>query len=104
MKEISVNELKQLKDTQADFQLIDVREPHEAEICGIGGELIPMATVMANLDKISKNKRVIVHCRSGKRSGAIVEALERAGYSNVENLAGGILEWAKVIDPSMDTY
>jgi rhodanese-related sulfurtransferase len=104
MKEITVSELKALKDSNADFQLIDVREAHELDICEIGGEHIPMGDVMSNLDKISKDKQIIVHCRSGSRSGAICNALESAGYKNVYNLRGGILAWANEIDNSLTKY
>lgn len=104
MKEITVTELKQLKDTKEDFQLIDVREDHEVEICQIGGEHIPMGEVLDNLDKISKNKQVVVHCRSGARSGSICQALEKKGYTNVYNLKGGILAYADQIDPTLTKY
>ncbi|MCZ8356043.1 MAG: rhodanese-like domain-containing protein [Cyclobacteriaceae bacterium] len=105
MKEISVQELKQLMDSKADFQLIDVREPHEVDICEIGGELIPMHDVPHNLDKISKDKQVVVHCRSGGRSGQIIQFLEKNhGFTNLYNLKGGILAWAREIDTSMPTY
>lgn len=105
MKEISVQELKQLMDSKADFQLIDVREPHEVDICEIGGELIPMHDVPHNLDKISKDKQVVVHCRSGGRSGQIIQFLEKShGFTNLYNLKGGILAWAREIDTSMPTY
>lgn len=104
MKEVTVAELKQLIDNKNDFQLIDVREPHEAEIAEIGGLLIPMGQVMENLDKIVKDKQVVIHCRSGARSGAICQALEKEGYNNVYNLKGGILAWANEIDPSVTKY
>ena len=104
MKEVTVAELKQLKDNNADFQLIDVREPHEAEIAQIGGLLIPMGQVLENLDKIAKDKQVVIHCRSGARSGSICQALEKEGYNNVYNLKGGILAWANEIDPSVTKY
>lgn len=105
MKEITVQELKKLKDEKADFQLIDVREPHEADICEIGGELIPQGEVPANVDKISRDKQVIIHCRSGARSGNMVKWLEaNHGFTNLYNLKGGILAWAKEIDPEIPTY
>jgi adenylyltransferase/sulfurtransferase len=104
MKEITVSELKKLKDTKADFQLIDVREEHEVEICEMGGECIPMGEVMDNLNKISKEKQVVIHCRSGARSGAICQALESVGYNNVFNLKGGIIAWATEIDSSIPKY
>jgi rhodanese-related sulfurtransferase len=104
MKEVTVTELKQLIDNKNDFQLIDVREPHEAEIAEIGGLLIPMGQVMDNLNKIAKDKQVVIHCRSGARSGAICQALEKEGYNNVYNLKGGILAWANEIDHSVTKY
>ena len=105
MKEKTVAELKAMMDSGADFQLIDVREPHEYEICNIKGQLIPMNEISDNLDKISKDKIVIMQCRSGSRSGRIVEFLEQAhGYTNLYNLKGGILAWADEIDPEMPKY
>ncbi|MES2139870.1 MAG: rhodanese-like domain-containing protein [Bacteroidota bacterium] len=104
MKELTVSELKTLKDNSADFQLIDVREVHEVEICEMGGEHIPMGNVMDNLDKISKTKQVIIHCRSGARSGAICQALEKEGYTNVYNLKGGIIAWANEVDSTLTKY
>lgn len=105
MKEITVQELKELKDSNADFQLIDVREPHEYDICNLGGELIPMAEIPSSVDKISRDKKVIVHCRSGKRSGEMVLWLEKnEGFTNLFNLKGGVQAWAKEIDPEMPIY
>ena len=105
MKEITVQELKRLKDSGADFQLIDVREPHEYDICNLEGELIPMAEIPGSTTKIARDKQVIIHCRSGKRSGEMVLWLEKnEGYENLYNLKGGVLAWAKEIDLSMPTY
>lgn len=101
MKEITVSELKNKIDSKADFQLIDVREEHEYETVNIGAELIPMGTVPDNLDKISKDKPVYIHCRSGARSGNICMFLESQGYNNVYNVKGGILAWINEIDPSL---
>jgi adenylyltransferase/sulfurtransferase len=105
MKEVTVQELKALKDSNANFQLIDVRESHEVDICEIGGELIPQGEIPHNVDKIAKDKQVIIHCRSGARSGNMVKWLEtNHGFTNLYNLKGGILAWAKEIDTSMPTY
>lgn len=105
MKEINVQELKQLRDQGADFQLIDVREQHEFEICNLNGVLIPMGEVPDRVSEISKDKQVVIHCRSGARSGNIVTYLEKNhGYTNLANLAGGILAWADEIDTSMTKY
>ena len=105
MKEVTVQELKKLLDSKADVQLIDVREPHEYDFCNLEGELIPMADVPHVVDRIARDKQVIIHCRSGKRSGDIIQWLEKnKGFTNLYNLKGGILAWAKEIDPSMPTY
>ncbi len=94
MKEINVKELKQLIDSKADFQLIDVREEHEFDEANINGQLIPMGEVMDRLDEISKTKQVVVHCRSGKRSASVISALEaHHGFTNLYNLQGGILAY-----------
>jgi molybdopterin/thiamine biosynthesis adenylyltransferase/rhodanese-related sulfurtransferase len=105
MKEVTVQELKKMKESGADFQLIDVREPHEYDICNLDGELIPMSEIPYNVDRISKDKKVVIHCRSGKRSGDMLLWLEKNhGLENLYNLKGGVLAWAKEIDPSMPTY
>src|ERR1700752_1221426 len=104
MKEITVQELKAMQDKKEDFQLIDVREEYEYDICQIGGELIPMGEITENLDKISKTKKVVVHCRSGKRSASVVQMLEQQGYTNLYNLKGGIMAWAEEIDNSLAKY
>jgi len=105
MKAVTVKELKSLLDEGADIQLIDVREPYEAEVAEIGGELIPMGTIPQNIEKIAKDKQVIVHCRSGKRSGDVIQWLEgNHGFENLYNLEGGILAWSNEIDASVPRY
>ncbi|MBR11056.1 MAG: NADH oxidase [Rickettsiales bacterium] len=105
MKEINVKELKAWMDSGEDFQLIDVREPNEFEVAEIGGELIPLATIPDNADKIAKDKKVVVHCRSGKRSANAIQFLEQQhGFDNLYNLEGGILAWADEIDPNIQKY
>ena len=104
MQEVTVQQLKSMMDNKEDFQLIDVREEYEKDICEIGGELIPMGEVADNMDKISKDKKVVVHCRSGKRSASIIQMLEQHGYKNLYNLKGGILAWADEIDTTISKY
>jgi adenylyltransferase/sulfurtransferase len=84
MKEVTVQELKKMMDDNADFQLIDVREPHEYDICNLEGELIPMSDIPGSVDKISRDKKVVLHCRSGKRSGDMLLWLEKNhGFTNL---------------------
>lgn len=103
--EVSVQEYKSWLDRGEDVQLVDVREPYEYEIAEIGGELIPLKTVEEKSDKIRRDKKVVVHCRSGKRSAdAIRQLQEKYGYDNLYNLKGGILAWSKEIDSSVPEY
>lgn len=105
MKEVTVQELKAKIDQQEDFQLIDVREELEYDICNLNGELIPMGTIFDHVDRISKDKPVIIHCKAGGRSAAVINELERRfGYTNLYNLKGGITEYARSIDPSITLY
>ncbi len=105
MKEKTVAEFKQMLDSGEDFQLIDVRESYEYDIANLGGELIPMGSLMEHSDKISRDKPVIIHCRSGARSAAVINQLEKTGnFNNLFNLKGGILAYAREIDPSLPTY
>ena len=105
MKEITPKELKALFDSGADFQLIDVREPHEITIATIGGENIPLGTIMQNTDSIARDKQVIIYCRSGARSGNAVVALEQhLGLDNLYNLKGGILRYSDDVDSSLQKY
>jgi adenylyltransferase/sulfurtransferase len=103
--EITVQELKKWIDAGKDFQLIDVREPYEFDIANLGGELIPKATVPAHLDAFVTDKTIVVHCRSGKRSRDVIDLVrEKTGQQNLLNLKGGILAWAKEIDPTIPQY
>lgn len=107
MKEISVLELKKWHDENLDFQLIDVREEDEFEICNlanIGAELIPMGNIMQHIDKISKTKPVVVQCHRGGRSASVISVLQMQGFENLHNLKGGITAWINEVDNSMSDY
>jgi len=102
MKEVTATELKKMKDSKEDFQLIDVREEHEYEAANINGKLIPMGTIMEHVSEIPKDKKVVVHCRSGKRSATVIQLLEQQfGYTNLYNLKGGIMAYAQDVDQSL---
>jgi len=104
MKEITVEELKEKIDRKEDFQLIDVRESFEYDTSNLDGENIPLAGILLEKDKISKDKPVIIHCRSGKRSAQAIKMLENEGFDNLYNLQGGILAWKENLDPDMIVY
>lgn len=102
MNEITPTELQQWKDSAKPFQLIDVREAYEAELCSIGGILIPMGEIVDRLAEIRKDIPCVVHCRSGGRSAAVINALgSRYGYTNLVNLTGGILAFGREVDQSL---
>ena len=105
LKEKTVLELKEMMDEESDFQLIDVREPHEYEIANIGGELIPMGEIIYEEERIATDKPVVIHCRSGKRSAHVILQLQSMyALDNLYNLKGGILAWSDEIDSSVAKY
>ena len=104
VKEITVQELKKKMDAKEDFQLIDVREKHEYDFVNLGAELIPLNTVLDNVEKFSRDKQVIIHCKGGVRSAKAIQALEEKGFINLYNLKGGIVAYAKEVDESLPVY
>jgi adenylyltransferase/sulfurtransferase len=96
IKEISVGELQRLINTGEDFQLIDVREPDEFLSDNLGGELIPLGSIVDDHEKISTTRKVVVHCKMGGRSEKAIRLLEaNFGYTNLYNLKGGIVAYRK---------
>jgi sulfur-carrier protein adenylyltransferase/sulfurtransferase len=104
--QITVEELKRKLDAKEDIFVLDVREPHEYQIANLGVPQIPVGEVERRIGELAaqKNREVIVHCRSGARSQKAALVLKQAGFTNVSNLAGGILAWADKIDPTMPKY
>ncbi|MEO5935789.1 MAG: rhodanese-like domain-containing protein, partial [Terriglobales bacterium] len=104
MPEMNVEELKKKLDAKEDIFVLDVREPHEFQICNINAHLIPLGQLPARVGELDPDKHIVVHCRSGKRSADAVDFLRKQGFEKVQNLAGGILAWADKIDPKMAKY
>jgi len=104
--QISVQELKRRLDAKQDVFVLDVREPHEVPIANLGAPLIPVGELERRIGELAaeKDREIVVHCRSGARSQKAALILKKAGFTHVENLAGGILAWADKIDPSMPKY
>lgn len=103
--EVNVRELKAWLDGGERIELIDVREPHEAAICRIpGARLIPLASLPERLHELDQTKTQVLHCKTGGRSAKAVSLLKSAGFTRVHNLSGGILAWAREVDPSLPTY
>ncbi|MHA8066577.1 rhodanese-like domain-containing protein [Aquirufa sp. ROCK2-A2] len=93
--DITVEELKDRIEKNEQLNLIDVREEHEYDEFNIGATLIPLGEIADRLDEIEhlKNEEIIIHCRSGARSGRAQQYLESEGFTNVRNLIGGMLAW-----------
>jgi sulfur-carrier protein adenylyltransferase/sulfurtransferase len=102
--EITPRELKSRLDRGDDIFVLDVREPHEFQICNLGGHLIPLGDLSRRVNELDSSREIVAHCRSGKRSADAAEFLQRAGFRKVLNLKGGILAWSDEVDPSVPKY
>src|SRR5437667_10579016 len=103
--EISALEVKQMMDERKPFVLVDVREPHEYQICKIpGSKLIPLGDVPRRMHELNSADEIVVHCRSGQRSAQAVGFPIKAGFRKIHNLRGGVLSWAREVDPTMPVY
>ena len=95
MNDITTEELKQKLDNKEDFVFIDVREQHEYDEFNLGAKLIPLGTLPGALNDLEQHKEdeIVIHCRSGARSGNAKNFLAQMGFKNVRNLLGGVLRW-----------
>lgn len=102
--EIQPEELNRRLRAGEDIFVLDVREPHEYQICNLNGYLIPLGDLPKRVHELDSSREIVAHCRSGVRSGKAVDFLHQAGFKKVKNLAGGILAWSDKVDPSMPKY
>ncbi len=102
--DISVEQLKDMRDRGDDFLLLDVREQNEVDICEIGGKLIPLGELGDRMGELDPSAHIVVHCHVGGRAAAAVNALRGAGFENTWNVQGGIRAWIQRIDPSLTDY
>ncbi|MGA3068709.1 MAG: molybdopterin-synthase adenylyltransferase MoeB [Terracidiphilus sp.] len=102
--EIQPEELKRRLDAKEDIFVLDVREPHEYQICNIHGHLIPLGDLPTRVHELDSSREIVVHCKSGARSAKAVGFLRQSGFKRATNLAGGILAWAERIDRSVPKY
>src|SRR2546426_1530798 len=102
---MSAHELKQKMDAREPFELIDVREGFEYEIARIdGARLIPLGEIAERADELPRDRPIVVHCHSGRRSAEAVRLLQQRGFGNIYNLEGGIDGWSDQIDPGVPKY
>jgi adenylyltransferase/sulfurtransferase len=102
--EIEPTELKRRLDAGEEVFILDVREPHEYQICNLKGYLIPLGDLPKRVSELDSARTIVAHCRSGVRSAQAVEFLQKAGFRKVSNLKGGILAWSEKVDPSVPKY
>src|SRR5271165_6449277 len=102
--EIQVEELKRRLDAGEELFVLDVREPHEYQICNISGHLIPLGDLPKRVHELDSSREIVAHCRSGIRSAEAVDFLRKAGIRKILNLKGGILAWSDEVDPSVPKY
>ena len=102
--EIQVEELKRRLDAGDDVFVLDVREPHEYQICNLGGYLIPLGDLPKRVNELDSSREIVAHCKMGGRSAKAVDFLRKAGFQKVKNLQGGINAWAMQIDPAIPRY
>ena len=103
--DIAPRDLKEWLDRGEEIFILDVREPHEFEICRIpGSTLIPIGQLQSRVGELDRDSHIVAHCRSGVRSTKAVKLLREAGFPSVENLAGGILAWSDDVDPRVPKY
>ena len=103
--EVTVEELKAMRERGDAFVLVDVREEREWAISDLAGSVkIPLGTLPDSLEKLSKDDDIVVYCRTGGRSGNAVQFLLEKGYDKAKNLVGGINKWEERIDPSLPRY
>ncbi|HEX5227579.1 MAG TPA: molybdopterin-synthase adenylyltransferase MoeB [Bryobacteraceae bacterium] len=103
--DIEPTEVKAKIDRGDRFVLIDVREPHEYQICNIPqAKLIPRGDLPKRVNELNSADEIVAHCKSGMRSAKAVDFLKQAGFKKVRNMKGGILAWSDKVDPSVPKY
>lgn len=93
--DITVQELHQKFQAGEKFVFVDVREPWEYEEFNLGAQLIPLNTLLSDMAQLEahKNDEIVLHCRSGARSGMAQNMMSASGFANVRNLTGGVMAW-----------
>ncbi|MED5465152.1 MAG: molybdopterin-synthase adenylyltransferase MoeB [Myxococcota bacterium] len=87
------------------LQLVDVREPHEWEICHIdGAQLIPLKEIEGRSPELNRDNEIILYCKGGVRSMKALKVLQEQGFSNLKSLRGGITAWSNEVDSSIPQY
>ncbi|EMI46025.1 MULTISPECIES: rhodanese-like domain-containing protein [Pirellulaceae] len=105
--EVSVEEVDALRKSGKDFILLDVREQQEYDTARIeGARLLPMSELRTRLGELESHRddHIVVQCHHGGRSMQVTQALRGVGFTQVQNMAGGIDQWSLKVDPSIPRY
>jgi adenylyltransferase/sulfurtransferase len=102
--DMTPEELKQRLDAGDDLFVLDVRDPHEYQICNLGGHLIPLNDLPKRVGELDPSREIVVHCKLGGRSAKAADFLKQAGFNRVHNLTGGINAWSERVDPKVPKY
>ena len=105
--ELTVTDLKAKLDRGEPLTIIDVRDPHEWQICNLetyGSKLIPLGQFAARMSELNSDDDIVVHCKMGGRSADAYRMLQQAGFKRIKNLKGGITAWADQVDPTVPKY
>ena len=105
--DIEVAAVVAMQNNGDDFLLLDVRESDEYELAKIAGSvLLPMSELRDRIEELDahRERHIVVHCHHGGRSARVTQYLRDSGFQNVQNMAGGIDQWSRDIDPSVPRY
>ena len=91
-------------DRGDDLFVLDVREPHEYQICNLQGHLIPLGELPRRVHELDSSREIVAYCRSGRRSAEAIDFLRKAGFRKIHNLKGGILAWSDEVDATVPKY
>ena len=104
LSEISVQDLRRRLEKGEEILLLDVRELYEFKIANIQGLLIPLGQLHQKFDELDRSREIVVYCHHGNRSAFAVQFLKNQGFERILNLAGGIDQWSREIDPKVPRY
>ena len=103
--EISPGELKARLDTKEPVVLLDVRDGWEVALCRLENSThIPIEEIEFRVEELSPDDAIVVYCHHGIRSAAVADYLRGLGFAKAVNLAGGLDQWARTVEPSMRRY
>jgi len=105
--EITIDDVKKLIDSEADFLFLDCRQESEYETASIeGATLLPMGEIAQRVEELEEHKQrqIVIHCHHGGRSLRVAQWLRQQGFEHAQSMMGGIDGWSQQIDESIPRY